>query len=889
MPSKKILYLVDASAYIHRAFHAIRGLSTSQGFPTNAAFGYTRILLSLLKRKNPAHAIVVFDAKGPTFRHELFPSYKANRPPMDPDLVVQIPFVKKITQALNLPMMEQQGFEADDIIGSLARQAQDQGFSVVMITGDKDFNQLLSENCTLWDPMKDVEKTPETMMQALGLPPESFVDVMALWGDSSDNVPGVPGIGEKTAAALVREYRNLEGIYENLDRISAKKQRENLEANRQQAFLSRRLVTIDTNAPVSFSPEQSKIGEPDRAALSALFKELEFRQLLEEFSDASPGGAEKDYRALTDESALKELVENLLKASEIAVDTETTSTRPMEAALVGISLSLEPHKAFYVPVGHSYQGVPAQIPLEKALEILRPVLEGNKPAKTGQNIKYDWIVLARHGIELTGVDFDTMVASYLINPAGRAHSLDQIALDLLNHKTISYKETAGSQTFDKVPIEKAAPYACEDADITLMAKEKLAPLLEENQLTELFKTVEMPLVEVLKNMEMRGIRVDVARLGELSGQFADEMARIEEQIYSVAGEKFNISSPQQLGRILFEKLNLPTGKKTKKKTGYSTDVSVLTDLAAEHELPAMILRYRSLAKLKSTYTDALMGLVHPQTNRVHTSFNQNVTATGRLSSSDPNLQNIPIRTAEGRQIREAFVPEPGWKMFSADYSQIELRILAHYAKDPVLLDSFARGEDIHLRTASEVFRLNPAFVTEQMRREAKAINFGLIYGMGPFKLSRELGISQKLAKRYMENYFATYKGVKAFMESAIESARQTRRTTTLAGRIRLLPEITSKDRVTREAAERTAINTPIQGTAADFIKIAMIRVDRALREKGLKTAMLLTVHDELVFEAPPDELDSAMALVVSIMESVWDLAVPLKVNAAVGENWAQAH
>jgi DNA polymerase-1 len=785
--------------------------------------------------------------------------------------------------------MEKQGFEADDIIGSLARQAQEQGFSVVMITGDKDFNQLLSEKCTLWDPMKDVEKSPETIMQTTGLPPEKLVDVMALWGDSSDNVPGVPGIGEKTAAALVREYGSLEGIYENLEKISAKKQRENLAAHKEQAFLSKKLVTIDTHAPVEFSPEGSVMGEPDRTALSALFRELEFRQLLEEFSDASPGGAQKDYRALLEESALKELAEALLQAQEIAVDTETTSTRPMEAALVGLSFSLEPDKAFYVPVGHSYEGAPVQIPLKKALEILRPVLEGQRPAKTGQNIKYDWIVLARHGIDLKGVSFDTMVASYLINPAGRAHSLDQIALDLLNHKTITYKETAGSQTFDKVPIEKAAPYACEDADITLLAQEKLAALLEENRLSELFETVEMPLVEVLKNMEMRGIRVAVPRLEELSRQFADEMERIEEQIYSVAGEKFNISSPQQLGRILFEKLNLPTGKKTKKKTGWSTDVSVLTELAADHELPAMILRYRSLAKLKSTYTDALMSLVHPQTNRVHTSFNQNVTATGRLSSSDPNLQNIPIRTAEGRSIREAFVPEPGWKMFSADYSQIELRILAHYAKDPVLLDSFARGEDIHLRTASEVFRLNPAFVTEQMRREAKAINFGLIYGMGPFKLSRELGISQKLAKRYMDNYFATYKGVKAFMESAIESARQTRRTTTLAGRIRLLPEISSKDRVIREAAERTAINTPIQGTAADFIKIAMIRVDRALREKGLKTAMLLTVHDELVFEAPPDELNDAMALVISIMESVWDLAVPLKVNAAVGDNWAQAH
>jgi DNA polymerase-1 len=889
MPSEKTLYLVDASAYIHRAFHAIRGLSTSQGLPTNAAFGYTRILLSLLNKKKPSRAIVVFDAKGPTFRHEIFPSYKANRPPMDPDLVVQIPFVKKITNALNLPIMEKQGFEADDIIGSLARQAQEQGFSVVMITGDKDFNQLLSEKCTLWDPMKDVEKSPETIMQTTGLPPEKLVDVMALWGDSSDNVPGVPGIGEKTAAALVREYGSLEGIYENLEKISAKKQRENLAAHKEQAFLSKKLVTIDTHAPVEFSPEGSVMGEPDRTALSALFRELEFRQLLEEFSDASPGGAQKDYRALLEESALKELAEALLQAQEIAVDTETTSTRPMEAALVGLSFSLEPDKAFYVPVGHSYEGAPVQIPLKKALEILRPVLEGQRPAKTGQNIKYDWIVLARHGIDLKGVSFDTMVASYLINPAGRAHSLDQIALDLLNHKTITYKETAGSQTFDKVPIEKAAPYACEDADITLLAQEKLAALLEENRLSELFETVEMPLVEVLKNMEMRGIRVAVPRLEELSRQFADEMERIEEQIYSVAGEKFNISSPQQLGRILFEKLNLPTGKKTKKKTGWSTDVSVLTELAADHELPAMILRYRSLAKLKSTYTDALMSLVHPQTNRVHTSFNQNVTATGRLSSSDPNLQNIPIRTAEGRSIREAFVPEPGWKMFSADYSQIELRILAHYAKDPVLLDSFARGEDIHLRTASEVFRLNPAFVTEQMRREAKAINFGLIYGMGPFKLSRELGISQKLAKRYMDNYFATYKGVKAFMESAIESARQTRRTTTLAGRIRLLPEISSKDRVIREAAERTAINTPIQGTAADFIKIAMIRVDRALREKGLKTAMLLTVHDELVFEAPPDELNDAMALVISIMESVWDLAVPLKVNAAVGDNWAQAH
>jgi DNA polymerase-1 len=565
----------------------------------------------------------------------------------------------------------------------------------------------------------------------------------------------------------------------------------------------------------------------------------------------------------------------------------------MLARLVGLSFCLEPDQAYYIPCAHRYLGAPEQLPLKKVLHGLKPVLENPDIRKIGQNIKYDWIVLSRHGIELQGVAFDTMLASYLLNPSKRAHNLDQIALDFLDHKTITFQEVVGRSKpidgFAGVPVEKAVPYACEDADITLMAKEVLAPRLESIELMKLFDEVEMPLVQVLVRMEKTGIRVDPDRLAELSKSFAGRLVQLEGQIYELAGERFNINSSQQLGHILFQKLKLPVQKRTRKSSAYSTDVNVLTTLAQHHRLPALILEHRTLAKLKSTYSDALIGLIHPDTGRIHTSFNQTVTATGRLSSSDPNLQNIPIRTEEGREIRRAFVPRKGWHLLSADYSQVELRILAHYSDDPILIRSFVEDEDIHTRTASEVFQVDPAAVTPDLRRQAKAINFGIIYGMSPFGLSKQLEISQAMAKVYIDSYFSRYEGVRRFLDQTIAEAGRSQQTSTLLGRIRLLPDIKSKNRNVQQFAERTAINTPIQGSAADLIKIAMIDIDGRLRRGGHKTAMLLSVHDELVFEVPPEELDAVKQLVKGSMEGVWELKVPLKVNIAMGRNWAEAH
>jgi len=892
MKNDKTLYLIDGSAYIYRAYHAIRSLANSKGLPTNATFGFTRMLIKLIEDRSPEYVVMFFDAKGPTFRHELFQDYKANRPPMPEDLSIQIPFIKEITHGFNIPVIEMQGFEADDLIGTFRHQAEKAGFFVVMVTGDKDFVQLVTDNAVIWDPMKEKTIDINTVRDDFGVEPYQMIDVMALSGDASDNIPGVPGIGPKTALSLIKTFGTVEHLYERVHTITKKKQHENLVQYKKQALLSKELVTINIDVPFPFNTENFKYQAPDNTKLSKLFKDLEFRQLQQAFprrSDLS----NKNYRAIYDMSTLFDLIKRLKESEMFAIDTETTSKDPMKANLVGMSFSMKPNEAFYIPCAHDYPEVPAQIELESVLSQLKPLLENPDIKKIGQNIKYDWMVLKRHGINLAGVMFDTMLASYLINPSKRAHNLDQIALDFLDHKTITYKEISGKGqrdvSFAEIPLEKAMPYSCEDADITLMAYHVLMPLIENAGLMELYNNVELPLVPVLMNMEMTGVCVDREKLTELSKSFEHQLEQLESMIYSVAGEEFNIKSSQQLGRILFEKLKLPVQKKTKKKTGYSTDVSVLTALADKHELPEIILRHRTIAKLKSTYTDALLDLVHPETGRIHTSYNQTVTATGRLSSSDPNLQNIPIRTDEGMEIRKAFVPRKEWILVSADYSQIELRILAHYADDDILIKAFNHNEDIHTRTATEVFQVFPSFVTSELRRQAKVINFGIVYGMSPYGLSKELGISQKMAKTYIDNYFSRYKGVKRFVDQTISDARKTKKTSTLLGRIRLLPDINSSNKVVREFAERTAINTPVQGTAADLIKLAMIRVDAAFRDGGLNSAMLLSVHDEIVFEVPPEELASVKVLVKEIMEGIWSLKVPLKVNLASGNNWAEAH
>jgi len=889
---QKTIFLIDGSGYFYRAYHAIRGLKNSRGMPTNAVFGFTRMLLKLLDEKVSDRMVMFFDSKGPTFRHEMYTDYKANRPPMPEELAVQIPYIHDVTHAFSIPTFSLPGFEADDLIGTTAVKAQDDGYYVVIVSGDKDLKQLISNRAIIWDPMKDVLVNMQDI-EDTGISPTQLIDVMGLSGDTSDNIPGVPGIGPKTALTLIQTFGDMETLYQQVDTITKKKQHQNLVQFKDQAFLSRDLVRLDTRAPIDFNVAELVVGEPDKNALAGLFKELEFSQLQRQFPKETDL-SKKRYQVILDQNALATLAERLKKAALISVDTETTSTNPMLADIVGISVALEPDEAFYIPCNHRYLGAPEQLKLETVLSAVKPMLQDPTIQKVGQNIKYDWIVFEKNGIDLKGVSFDTMLASYLINPSKRAHNLDQIALDYLDHKTITYADLTGKKgkkaaTFDTIPIEKATPYACEDADITLMAYTVLNKKMKSLGLARLFQDVEIPLVAVLKEMEMTGVMVDKDRLHELSDNFNSQLQTIEKSIYDMANETFNINSTQQLGHILFEKLNLPVQKKTRKKTGYSTDVEVLTTLAKQHELPKQILRHRTLSKLKSTYADALIELIHPETGRIHTSFNQTVAATGRLSSSDPNLQNIPIRTDEGKEIRKAFIPRPGWKMISADYSQIELRILAHYAQDKILSKAFEDGEDIHTRTASEVFQVFPSFVTEDLRRQAKIINFGIIYGMSPFGLSKSLNISQKMAKTYIDNYFQRYQGVSKFIREVIEEARKTGQTTTLLGRIRLLPEINAKNMNERRFAERTAINTPIQGTAADLIKVAMIQVNQALKTQKLRAAMLLSVHDEIIFEVPPEEVDTACALIIEEMESVWELNVPLKVNVQVGNDWAAAH
>jgi len=895
MPPAQTLYLIDGSAYVYRAYHAIRaGLSNSRGMPTNASYGFTQMLVKLIKEQSPRYVAVAFDVKGPTFRHEIYPAYKANRPPMPEDLAIQIPVIREIVQGFRIPLLERTGFEADDLIGTLARKAEAAGFDVVVVSGDKDFIQIVTEKTRIWDPMKEKETRLADVRKDFGVAPAQMIDVMGLSGDTSDNVPGVPGIGPKTALALIQTFGGMDRLYEQVHAVTRKKQHENLVQFKDQAFLSRNLVTIKTDAPLDFDAAALALGPPDKAALTRIFQEMEFRGFQDLFAEAAPETAAARCITILDPEVLAQLMDRLSRTERLAVDTETTSQDPMRARLVGISVSFAPNEAYYIPCGHDYIGAPEQISREAVVAAFRPVLENPAIAKIGQNIKYDWIVLARHGIRMAGVAFDTMVASYLLDPGKRAHSLDSIALDFLNHRTISFADVAGKGKaqvgFNAVILEKAAPYACEDADVTLRAAAVLEKRIRDLSLMDLMEQVEMPLLPVLVSMEMRGMTVDRERLSILSRDLESQLHRLEAEIHDLAGERFNIQSSQQLGTILFDKLKLPVQKKTQKKTGYSTDIEVLTTLALLHELPARVLRHRTLAKLKSTYTDALQTMIHPETGRIHTSFNQTVAATGRLSSSEPNLQNIPIRTPEGVEIRRAFIPRKGWRLLAADYSQIELRLLAHYADDAILIQAFREGEDIHARTAAEVFGMPAQAVSPELRRQAKTINFGILYGMGAFSLSKELGISRPMAQTYIDHYFARYHGVKGFIDRTIAEARRRKQVSTLLGRIRLLPEIDSGNANIRGFAERTAVNTPIQGTAADLIKIAMIRVHRALESRGLKAAMLLSVHDELVFEVPPDEVETVGERVRAEMEGVYpDLRVPLTVNLGWGENWAEAH
>jgi DNA polymerase-1 len=927
------LYLIDGYALIYRAFYAMisRPLTTSSGENTSAPYGLARFLLDLLEEHDPDYLGVVFDA-GHSFREEVHPEYKATREKMPEELEASLPRCRSLVEAMRIPVVEAEDWEADDVIGTLAEQAEEEGLHTVVISGDKDFYQLVGEHTWLLNPGRGgsnpVEAewvTPENAEERLGVPPEKVPDYLALIGDSSDNVPGVRGIGEKTAPKLLEEIPTVEEILERSDELSSTRARNALADHGGEAEMSKRLVTIRRDAPVELDPERFRREPPDWEALRDLFLELEFHSLLREVAPEGEGPAEEDYELVTDADRVREVVAEMREAGRIAVDTETTSLDPMRAELVGVSLCAEPGRAYYLPFGHvppkvteDEEGNPA-LALEQGeepenlppftgdeTEGLRDLLADPEVEKIAHNAKYDRIVLERAGGALEGIELDTSLASYCLDPGKRDHSLDLLVMDELGVELTPYDEVAGSGaaevSFAEVPLEEALQYAGEDADYTLRLSRVLREKLEEHRLLELMQRIEIPLIPVLARMEQWGIGLDLDFFGKLEERVGRELRLVEEEIRKIAGEEVNLRSVPQLRELLFGELDLPVLKRT--KTGPSTDESVLSELAARgHEVPRLILEYRELDKLHSTYVSVLPGLVHPETGRVHTSFNQTVAATGRLSSSDPNLQNIPIRSVLGREIRKGFVPEEGWVFLGADYSQVELRILAHLSEDPAFVEAFRAGRDIHRETASRIFGSDPDEVSAGMRDRAKTINYATIYGQGPGALASQLGVSRDEAERFIESYFTRFSGVKEYIEEMQERAREQGYVETLTGRRRYIPEIRSRNPGVRGFGERTAANSPIQGTAADLIKIAMIRLDERLDPGGgdaagtgrpwpprpdARARMLLQVHDELLFEVREDAVDEVREVVREEMTGAMELDVPLEVDMGVGESWYEA-
>ena len=886
----RTLFLVDGSNYAYRAFYAIQGLSNSRGFPTNAVYGFNNMLMKLCRDMKPDYIAVAFDTRGPTFRSEAYDRYKANRPAMPDALQPQIPVIKELVRAYAMPILEQEGIEADDIIGTLAKAYEKKGLKVVIVSGDKDLLQLVSDRVTMVDTMKDRTYDIEGVKEYFGVEPGRVVEIMGLAGDASDNIPGVPGVGEKTALKLIQEYGSVEGAIANADRVRNERVRRALKENPELARMSRELATVKTDAGIDFSLESARFREPDKEKLKEIFTELEFSSLLQNLGaeGKSMGGRR---HLVTREDEFRPLLRRLGEAGEFALGVELTPGGAMTADIAGLSFCLEAGEAFYIPFLGPGRGGRRGLEKGPALEGLAPVLSDPRVRKYGHDLKSAVIALSRRGVRLRGVALDTMVASYILNPIRKGHDLGDIAREFLGEDLTPLRDLTGTGakavSLGEVAAEKVGDYACQRADAVLRLVPALDGKIRAEGLRDLFYEVEMPLVGVLAAMEEKGVLVDVTFLRDMSAQFQGLLSASEERIYRLAGERFNINSPKQLQGVLFEKLGLPRGRKTKE--GYSTDVEVLTALARSYDLPAEILGYRSLAKLKSTYVDALPLMIHPSTGRIHTSYNQTVTATGRLSSSDPNLQNIPIRTAEGRRIRQAFVAPKGSVIVSADYSQIELRILAHLSGDRGLIEAFESGDDIHTKTAATVFGVFPEMVTPDMRRQAKVINFGILYGMSAFGLSKELGIGQAQAREFIDGYFSKFRGVRDYLDGLLERARKDGSVTTLLHRRRRLPEIGSANTAIRQFAERTAVNTPIQGTAADLIKIAMVNLARVFERRKYGGAMIMQVHDELVFEVPAGEREEVMALVRREMEDVIKLDVPLKVEIASGRNWDEAH
>lgn len=910
------LILVDGSSYLYRAFFASQqaDLRTSTGLPSGAVRVMANMMRSLRKQYPDCHVAVVFDAKGKTFRDDIYPEYKANRASMPDDLRSQVAPIHQMIKAMGFPFLMVEGVEADDVIGTLARQATEKQLPVLISTGDKDMAQLVSDHVTLIDTMKDVKTDREGVIEKFGVPPELIIDYLALMGDKVDNIPGMTGVGEKTALALLQGIGSIDEIAANLDKVAAlgfrgsKAFADKFREQEEQVRLSYVLATIKTDVALEQSLEELELGPIDKEALLAVYREYELRNLIKELESggeesgaegdeegAAPAAAiETDYRCILDEAEFDEWLARLQAAPLFAFDTETTSLDYMEARVVGVSFAIEPGKAAYVPFGHDYLGAPVQLTEAAVLGKLKPLLEDPARLKVGQNLKYDRNVLLNHGIGLQGIAYDTMLESYVLNSTASRHDMDSLARRYLNVETISFEDIAGKGvkqlTFNQIELEQAAPYAAEDADITLRLHQALwGKLSAEPGLAKVFSEIELPLLPVLARMERLGTTIEPKLLHQQSQEIEVRLAELEKQAHELAGQEFNLSSPKQLGEILFTKLGLPIIKKTPKGAP-STAEEVLAELAETYELPRLLMEHRGLAKLKSTYTDKLPLMIKPQTGRVHTSYHQAVAATGRLSSTDPNLQNIPVRNEQGRRIRQAFIPCAGYKLVAADYSQIELRIMAHLSGDKGLLTAFAEGKDIHKATAAEVFGVELDAVTSDMRRSAKAINFGLIYGMSAFGLAKQLGIGRAEAQKYMDLYFERYPGVLEYMERTRQQAEAQGYVETLFGRRLYLPDIKSRNAGLRKAAERAAINAPMQGTAADIIKRAMINVDgwiRGIEDQSIR--MLMQVHDELVFEIREEKLEEYIAIIKEKMSAAAELHVPLVVEAGTGDNWDQAH
>lgn len=908
------LVLVDGSSYLYRAFHALPPLTTSKGQPTGAVKGVLNMLKSLLKQYPGSPIAVVFDAKGPTFRDEMFEQYKSHRPPMPDDLRAQIEPLHAAVRALGLPLLCVDGVEADDVIGTLARQSADAGRAVVISTGDKDMAQLVDEHITLVNTMTSTVMDIQGVHDKFGIGPELIIDYLALMGDKVDNIPGVPGVGEKTALGLLTGVGGgLDVIYNSLDKVpelpirGAKKLPERLEEHKEMAYLSYQLATIKLDVPLEVQVDALQPSAANREALIELYREMEFKTWLDDLlreakaagqasdnGEAAEQAQENQYEIITEQADFDRWLGKLEAAELFAFDTETTSIDAQRAELVGVSLAVQPHEAAYIPVAHSYMGVPDQLDRDKVLAALKPYLEDPAKAKVAQHAKYDINVLAHYDIRVQGVAFDTMLESYVLDATATRHDMDSLSLKYLGQGTIKFEDIAGKGskqlTFDQIALEQAGPYAAEDADVTLRLHQTLwAKLQPQASLARVLQEIEMPLMPVLARIERNGALVDANLLGKQSIELGDKMVALERQAFELAGEEFNLGSPKQLGAILYEKQGLPVLSKTAKGQP-STAEAVLAELAEQgFELPQVIMQYRSVSKLKSTYTDRLPEQINPRTGRIHTSYHQAVAATGRLSSSDPNLQNIPIRTTEGRRIRQAFVAPKGYKLLAADYSQIELRIMAHLGQDAGLLDAFKHDLDVHRATAAEVFGVELDEVSSDQRRSAKAINFGLIYGMSAFGLAKQIGVDRKQAQAYIDRYFARYPGVLSYMERTREQASEQGYVETLFGRRLYLPEIHAKNQAMRKAAERTAINAPMQGTAADIIKRAMIKVEAWLNDSSLDARVIMQVHDELVLEVREDQIDAVTKGLKEHMAQAAELDVPLVVEVGVGDNWDEAH